>query len=131
MPEAAKLTDDQQKMLDATQNFHELAMDILTKGLEEYAEKIKETPTNATQFAAIDGMMAATGQVLAAMTLDAVRNSPMDNQAALEGGIGTVCLFQKTLLKVYLGVLETGKIKIENVDDLLDDFEKRYREGQK
>lgn len=127
----AYLSDTQKVLLEMTQKYHQDAMNLLTEGLQEYAKETGKNPTNAMQFAAIDGFMAAAGQILGALTVDAITGKHLPADAAIDGGVGTVCMFQKTLLNVFASILEQGGVKVADLDKMVDDFEKAYKKEQK
>lgn len=131
MNSPALLNETQKELLEITQKYHQDALTLLTNGIREQADTIGKTPTNAMQFAAIDGFMAAAGQILGTLTVEAINSKHLPANAAVDGGVGTVCMFQKTLLNVFATVLEQGKVKVDGLDAMVEDFEKAYKKEQK
>lgn len=127
MTQPAQVTPEQEELFGLTKKAHAEALKIMSDVLLEHCKATSHTPTNAMQFAVIDGFMAAAGQVLAAMTVDTISGSDIPEQRILDGSIGALFMFQKTLENIFAETLDKGNVQGIDVSKMIRDFEKDYQ----
>ncbi len=127
MTQTDTIPADQEEMFGITQKTHAEALKSLTEALTNHCKVTGQTPTNAMQFAAIDGFMAASGQVLAAMTVDTVQgDNGITEERVLEGSIGALFMFQKTLENIFAETLNKANMEGVDVRARLKSFQEEY-----
>lgn len=127
MTESAPIPPEQEELFNLTKKTYSEALKLLSDTLMEHSRTTNQTPTNAMQFAAIDGFMAAAGRVLAAMTVDTLQGSEIEEEQILQGSIGALFMFQKTLENIFIETLIKADMKGVDVSARLDQFEEDYR----
>lgn len=128
MTQPAPMTPDQEELFGLTKKTHAQALNLIAVALAEHAKETDQVPTNGMQFAAVDGFMAAAGQILAAMTVDTIQNGGMDEKQILEGSVGALFMFQKTLENVFSETIWKANMEGVDVEAMLEDFAQKYKE---
>ena len=130
MNQSAPIHPDQEEMFGLTKKTHTEALKTISEVVMGHAKETSQTPTNAMQFAAIDGFMAAAGQILAAMTVDTIQGTEMKESEVLEGAIGVLFTFQKTIQNIFDETLKKANMEGVDVDAMVEKFEAEYKKAK-
>lgn len=127
MNQSANITPEQEELFSLTKKVHAEALRVLSDTLSAHATETGQAPTNAMQFSAIDGFMAATGQILAAMTVDTIQGSGMKEEEVIQGSVGALFMFQKTIENIFADTLAKANMEGVDIHAAIEKFEEDYK----
>ena len=129
-PNEVLLPPEQQKLLELTKRAHTEGLELLGEIMKDHGEQIEGDVTNIMQFAALDGFAALLGHVLASMTLDTIAAGNQPEKDIMNGSVGALVMFQKTIQNVFTDTLLKFEKDVAEIDQIVADFEKQYANEQ-
>jgi len=117
----------QESLFNLTKQVHSESLQNITRTLEEYGKETGQPATNAAQFASIDGMMAAAGQLVGVTVVGTSETSELPTSEIVRGAVGAMFMFQKTIQNVFTDVLKQANLEGVDVDEMFAEYEKDYQ----